>query len=326
MGFDADRFAVISDIHGNADALAAVIADLRGQGVQTVLNLGDHFSGPLAVVETAELLAGLDQFAIRGNHDRALISPERMGISDLLAHRALTEAAGAAPDQIATRQPAAHQTPTSQTRAVTRSAPQATPQHTPAQGQAPALDAATRQIGGQALPDSDSPQVWALRWLSSLPATLLLGDVFLCHGTPASDNAYWLDAVRPDGAVTQAGRDEIAAQIKDIPASLFLCGHSHVARRVDLPGGRVVVNPGSVGCPGFRHDIPHPHVIEAGSPAARYAILTRRGQGWVSELRAVPYDARRMARLACQAGQGDWARVVGTGWLTRQGDAGDGLI
>lgn len=255
MDFDTDRFAVIADIHGNADALVAVIADLRGQGVQAVVNLGDHFSGPLAALETADLLAGLDQVAIRGNHDRVLVTmaPEDMGLSDRLAHQA--------------------------------------------------LDAR------------------ALDWLRGLPATMLLGDVFLCHGTPASDDAYWLETVAPSGAVTLAARDAIAAQIGDSPARLFLCAHSHVARRVDLPGGRVVVNPGSVGCPGFRHDIPHPHRIETGSPAARYAIMTRTPQGWASDLRAVPYDARRMARLACRAGQGagqgDWARVIGTGWLNR---------
>lgn len=252
-----DRFAAIADIHGNADALAAVIADLRGQGVGAVVNLGDHFSGPLAHVETADLLlnleqvTGLDQVAIRGNHDRVLVTlaPEDMGMSDRLAHQALD----------------------------------------------------TR----------------ALDWLRGLPPTRTLGDVFLCHGTPKRDDDYWLEQVAPSGAVTLAAQDAIAARIGDNPACLFLCAHTHVARHVDLPGGRVVVNPGSVGCPGYRHEIPHPHVIQAGSPAARYAILTRTARGWASDFRAVPYDARRMARLACAAGQADWARVVGTGWLDR---------
>ena len=39
-------------------------------------------------------------------------------------------------------------------------------------------------------------------WLRGLPATqIFLDSVFLCHGTPASDEAYWLEAVRPDGQV-----------------------------------------------------------------------------------------------------------------------------
>lgn len=242
---------MISDIHGNADALAAVMADLRVQGVQAVLNLGDHFSGPLAPAETAELLAGLaDHIAIRGNHDRALVH----GDPDTISHSDRLALAG--------------------------------------------LGAGT------------------LDWLRDLPATCLLGDVFLCHGTPGDDSAYWLESVSPAGAVTLASPARISAQCAGIGASLFLCGHSHTPRRVDLGGGRCVLNPGSVGCPGYRHDLPFAHAIQTGSPAARYAVVTRTAQGWASDLRAVPYDARRMARLACKAGQGEWARVVATGWLS----------
>ena len=41
------RFAAIADIHGNADALDAVLADLAREGISDVVNLGDHLSGPL---------------------------------------------------------------------------------------------------------------------------------------------------------------------------------------------------------------------------------------------------------------------------------------
>ncbi len=34
-----------------------------------------------------------------------------------------------------------------------------------------------------------------------------------------------------------------------------------------------MVNPGSVGGPGYSYNLPYPHVIEAGTPDARYAIL-----------------------------------------------------
>ena len=34
-----------------------------------------------------------------------------------------------------------------------------------------------------------------------------------------------------------------------------------------------MVNPGSVGVPGFSYNVPFPHLIEAGTPDARYAIL-----------------------------------------------------
>ena len=46
------RFAVVSDIHGNLPALAAVIAEMAAAGIQDVVNLGDIVSGPLWPAET----------------------------------------------------------------------------------------------------------------------------------------------------------------------------------------------------------------------------------------------------------------------------------
>jgi len=41
------RFAVVSDIHGNLPALEAVLADAARHRVEEVINLGDNLSGPL---------------------------------------------------------------------------------------------------------------------------------------------------------------------------------------------------------------------------------------------------------------------------------------
>jgi predicted phosphodiesterase len=41
------RVAVVADIHGNFGALEAVVADIRLQSPDLVLNLGDCLSGPL---------------------------------------------------------------------------------------------------------------------------------------------------------------------------------------------------------------------------------------------------------------------------------------
>ncbi|MEL7151833.1 MAG: metallophosphoesterase family protein, partial [Pseudomonadota bacterium] len=41
------RLAAISDIHGNSDALRAVLDDIKRRGVDQIVNLGDCFSGPL---------------------------------------------------------------------------------------------------------------------------------------------------------------------------------------------------------------------------------------------------------------------------------------
>jgi predicted phosphodiesterase len=47
------RLAAIADIHGNCLALEAVLADIRRQGIDMVVNLGDHLSGPLEARRTA---------------------------------------------------------------------------------------------------------------------------------------------------------------------------------------------------------------------------------------------------------------------------------
>jgi predicted phosphodiesterase len=67
-----DRFAVISDVHGNLLALDAVLADIAHRGVSHIVNLGDHLQGPLDPGGTAERLIPLELPSIRGNCDRLL--------------------------------------------------------------------------------------------------------------------------------------------------------------------------------------------------------------------------------------------------------------
>src|SRR5688572_13911876 len=43
-----------------------------------------------------------------------------------------------------------------------------------------------------------------LAWLRDLPATFSLGEVFCCHGTPASDETYLLEHVTPYGVFLQS--------------------------------------------------------------------------------------------------------------------------
>ena len=42
------KIAILSDIHGNVDALVAVLADMAHEGVDSVINAGDTLGGPLA--------------------------------------------------------------------------------------------------------------------------------------------------------------------------------------------------------------------------------------------------------------------------------------
>jgi predicted phosphodiesterase len=152
-----------------------------------------------------------------------------------------------------------------------------------------------------------------LDWLRSLPPAFTFGDdVLLCHGTPASDETYLLETVTPQGA-RLADSDEIAERLGAATASLILCGHSHVPRVVQVPGGRLVVNPGSAGLPAYDDDLPHPHKMESGSPHARYAIVSRSRDGWTADLIAVAYDWHAAADCARRNGRPDRARWIETG-------------
>jgi hypothetical protein len=95
--------------------------------------------------------------------------------------------------------------------------------------------------------------------------------------------------------------------------SLVLCGHSHVPGVVQVPGGPLVVNPGSIGLPAYRSAAPHPHTMESGSPHARYAIVQRQASSWRVELRAVVYDSAAAAARADALGRADWAHALRTG-------------
>ena len=158
-----------------------------------------------------------------------------------------------------------------------------------------------------------TPQIRA--WMGQLPPTILFApDVLLCHGTPRSDHAYWLHC-GTRGAMREASIEEIAAKAVDI--GLTLCGHTHLPRSVQLPDGRIVANPGSVGLPAYEDDLPSYHVVETGTPHARYLIADRTASDWRIELRAVSYDFEEPARKAEREGRPTWAHALRTGQVLK---------
>ena len=112
-----------------------------------------------------------------------------------------------------------------------------------------------------------------------------------------------------------APADTIDRAAEGIRQQLMLCGHTHIARAVRLGDGRMIVNPGSVGSPAYRDVHPYPHVIEAGTPDACYAVLEFRAGQWQVAFRQVPYDHRAMAVLAREKQQADWVAALETGRL-----------
>lgn len=252
---DPMKLAVLADIHGNAPALRAVMADMRRFDVSEVINLGDHFSGPIEPAATADLLLNADFHSVCGNHDRWLIEQDisEMGPTDRFAFDALK------------------------------------PGH--------------------------------LAWLRTLDATKTLSsDIFLCHGTPTSDETYWLERVDGNGLVRFADKNEIEAKAKGIQANLMLCAHSHVPRCVRLTDGRVLLNPGSVGCPAYEDHEPVYHRVQTGTPNASYAIVEGTGKHREITFRSIPYDTQEAVVLARSNGREDWARALATGWVDALAD------
>ncbi len=151
-------------------------------------------------------------------------------------------------------------------------------------------------------------------WLRKLRKTMVWrGEVFLCHATPLQDDVYWLDTVSGEGNVGLRPQTEIEAFAEGVEQSLILCGHSHMPRVVTLSDGRMIVNPGSVGCPAYHDDEPVPHDIENGHALACYAVLERTDKGWAPQFRTVAYDHMAASRLAVDAGRADWASALATG-------------
>lgn len=150
-------------------------------------------------------------------------------------------------------------------------------------------------------------------WLTSLPATAQLDEVFLCHGSPTSDMVYWLERPGVDGWATLVAPEEIRRRAGGVWAPVMLCGHTHVPRIVRLDG-TLIVNPGALGLPAWYDLEPEPHGVATGTPDASYAVLERRGGRWSASLRYVPYDNGAMAKLASGRGRENWAHALATGW------------
>ena len=153
-------------------------------------------------------------------------------------------------------------------------------------------------------------------WLASLPGAMAPAPGLACvHGTPGNDLQYLLETVTPQGlrAATEA---EIGERLGALRSPLLLCGHTHVPRCVAWQGG-TLANPGSVGLPAYDDDHPFPHVVENGSPDARYAVIDDGHGAWQVTLRAVAYDFEAAARRAEDNGRGDWADALRTGRVGR---------
>ena len=137
----------------------------------------------------------------------------------------------------------------------------------------------------------------------------------MTHGTPQDDSRDWLYLRAEWGTMRQARLEEIAPLAEGFDHPVILSGHTHFPRVVRLPDGRLLVNPGAVGCPAYLDDrTDPPFVAETGAPDARFSVIERVDGVWRACLCAVPYDPTEMIRLARSKGAGSWATPLSTGW------------
>ncbi len=150
--------------------------------------------------------------------------------------------------------------------------------------------------------------------LGALPMHLRpLPGVLAFHARPGDDDAYLLEDVA-GGRLVPAPVADVAARLGATAETLMLCAHSHQAAIRQLPDGRVVVNPGSVGMPAYEDGTPPAHASVTGAPHARFAVLEVEDGRLVSaDLVALAYDHAAAVARARANGREDWARWLATG-------------
>lgn len=67
------RYAIISDIHSNEEALTTVLAHIRKRGIQKVICLGDIVGYGPNPLECTQMIMDNCDLCLKGNHDEALV-------------------------------------------------------------------------------------------------------------------------------------------------------------------------------------------------------------------------------------------------------------
>ena len=129
-----------------------------------------------------------------------------------------------------------------------------------------------------------------------------------------SHNRYLVEEV-PDGRLVRASSAAIKERLGAVQARVVLCGHSHQQHFIQLPDGTMIVNPAGVGCPSYDDPGNDPHVSEAGSPHARYAVLDINEDQVSADMIAITYDWKASVARAESNNRPEWANGLRTGWF-----------
>ncbi|PFM64107.1 YfcE family phosphodiesterase [Bacillus cereus] len=151
-----------------------------------------------------------------------------------------------------------------------------------------------------------------INWLKQNPSQCIVDDILFCHGTPTSDEVYLLEEMDENGAVLK-NEKVIMDQLQNIEQKIIVCGHTHIPRVVYLSDGKIIINPGSVGLPAYKDELPVLHKMESGTPHAKYVIMEKNAQDWLIEQISVSYNWEEAAQLAENSDRHDWAIALRTG-------------
>ena len=156
-------------------------------------------------------------------------------------------------------------------------------------------------------------------WVADLPLLAEIApSVVAFHARPDHDERY-LTEIIADGRLVRAPLAKIQDRLSEFDPKyrLLLSGHSHRPDLIRLSDGRILFNPGSIGCPAYRDDTAPAHVSEQGSPHARYGLveLDARNAPLRIDCFAVSYDNATAARRAEESGRPEWAHGLRTGFM-----------
>lgn len=73
------RTAILSDIHGNFEALKEVLRDIEHEGINDIICLGDLIGYGAQPQEVVELIMKNNIPSVKGNHDWGLGNPDKLG-------------------------------------------------------------------------------------------------------------------------------------------------------------------------------------------------------------------------------------------------------
>ncbi|HAD81484.1 MAG: hypothetical protein A2509_01880 [Candidatus Edwardsbacteria bacterium RIFOXYD12_FULL_50_11] len=155
-----------------------------------------------------------------------------------------------------------------------------------------------------------------LKWLEQQQSFTRIGDgISAFHGSPGDEKQYLLETIG-NNRIHLSSREEIVARVGDQRTPLMLCGHSHTPRCVRLDDETTIINPGSLGLQAYVEEGADGHMVETGSPHARYAVIDLEEGKWALEFIALKYDWDKAARQAGKQNRPDWEKALSSGYLS----------